>query len=299
MTDYGFKVGSNLYTDDDKDLPFTSKYSSLKLYKWGDAQFTTDGSGAGSVSVSHGLDYTPIVVVFKKFTAQYTFLSATTYPNSYRLVNSQNAYDTSGFYQYADGSQLTIYATGASATTTYYFRYMIFVDLSKDYSSTTGLSLTGDFGFKVSKPGKDVFTSEEYEMAYSSKYKSLQFYDNHILSSSLTLPAMYATKYDTDAEEATYVDFNHSLGYPPFFLVYSDLASAYLYEVPFLQIEPYGPTYEGVAEVSAWCDASRVRVLFRRLSKANSGETYGYSYSATTISVKVIIFAESLTLTAS
>lgn len=307
MPDYGFKVGSNLNTDDDKDLPFTSKYSALKIYKWGDAQFTTDGSGTGAVNITHDLGYTPIVAVFKKFTAQYTFLSATTYPNAYRLVNSENSYDVSGFFQYADDSKIRIYTqaigggggTSPSPNTTYYFRYMIFVDLSQSFSSGSTIGITGDFGFKASKPGKNVFSSEEYDMEYSSKYKALQFYDNHILSSSLTLPAMFASRYDTEVEEATYVDFNHNLGYAPFFLVYSDLASAYLYEVPFLQVEPYALSYEGVSEVSAWCDSSRVRVLFRRLSKVNSGATYGESYSSTTISIKVIIFAESLTGTAS
>ena len=175
---------------------------------------------------------------------------------------------------------------------------MLFVDLSQAFSDASNIVLTDDFGFKVSKPGKNVLTGEEYEMAYSSKYKALQYYPNHVLSSSLTLPAMWADVTDTSVQEATYVDFNHSLGYAPFFMAFSNLGTAYLYEIPYIKTDQIGVCRSGTEEVSAWCDSSRVRVVFNR--ESNSCEsTYGEIYSAKTVSIKVIIFAEDLTGSAS
>ncbi len=296
MADHGIKVGSNLNTNTDAQLNLTSKYSSLKIYKWGNAQFTTDGDGVGSVTIGHDLDYAPMVMVFKKFTAQLTFLSATTYPNSFRPVNTSSSYDSADYFKFStDDAELVIATVSAAASTTFYFRYMIFVDLSQAFSDASNIALTDDFGFKVSKPDKNVLTGEEYDMALSSKYKALQYYPNHVEASSLTLPAMWASAYDREVQEATYVDFNHNLGYQPFFLVYSDLATAYLYEVPFVSGVQYLVfDYLGHEEVSAWCDSSRVRVFFNRKSHAPSGEIYGTFYSAKTVSIKVIIFAENL-----
>lgn len=302
MANYGIKVGTDINTDTDLTLKLTSKFSSLKMFKWGNAQFTTDGSGGGSVTINHGLGYTPIAMVFKKCTAQYTFLSSTQYSNAFRQVGRfLNSYDTPqmGFHFSTDDTNLTIstvtpFESSHSPSTTYYFRYIIFVDKSEAFSSASNISLTGDYGFKISKSGKEVTTAEEYDMALSSKYKSLQYYEGHIESSSLTLPEMWATKTDTTVEEATYVDFNHNLGYPPFFLVYSDLDTAYLYETPYFDLDPSGLTYKGIEEVSSWCDSSRVRVLFRRKS-ISLDDANGTEYSEKAISINVIIFAESLT----
>lgn len=306
MSIYGMKVGSNLSTDSDLILKLTSEKSNLKLFRWGDAQFTTNGSGVGSVTINHGLGFTPICIVMKKFTAQYTFLSATSYTNAFRNIPSYNSYDNpkSGFTFDADDTNLVISTEnfglgGPANNTTYYFRYMILVDLSDDFSGQSNVSLTGDSGFKISKPGKSVFDGQEYDMAKSSKYKSLQFYSNHILESSLTLPEMWANSVDTYEEEATYVDFNHNLGYAPFFLFYTDYdilgIGGDLFEMPVINVSNAGGgNFNGLTEISGWSDANRVRVLFKRISQRISG-SYGEVYSAKTINIKVIIFAENLT----
>lgn len=310
MGNYGIKIGDNIQTDSDLDLQFSSEFSSLKIYKWGNAQFTTDANGIGEVTIEHNLSYTPIVIVYQKFTGQYTFLSSTTYPNSYTLLGQKNSYNSTSWVMqfYANNEELVIQTlniggdpldNGVLPNTTYYFRYYILVDKSEVYSSTSNISLTGDYGFKVSKPGKDVLTAKEYDMAYSSKYKALQFFENHILSSSLTLPAMWASYNDIEVEEATYVDFNHNLGYPPLFLAYADtddLGSTAIREVPFLNIYPLsfilGSVYE---EISVWSDSSRVRVLFKRYSNypVTDGSS-AYAFEEETINIKVIIFAEDL-----
>src|SRR3972149_11662685 len=95
--DRGIKVGSNINTNTDLQLKLTSKFSSLKLYKWVDAQMTTDGSSFGSVEIEHDLGYTPIFQVWQKSTAQFTFLSGTSYPNSFCLLGSRiNSYILDG-----------------------------------------------------------------------------------------------------------------------------------------------------------------------------------------------------------
>lgn len=308
MSNYGIKTGSNVDTDTDKQAKLTSKFSSLKLFKWGNAQFTTNGSGVGSVTIPHGLNYTPIVMVFQKFTAQYTFLASTQYPNAFKPVGYWNSYgDNEGHYFYVDDTNLTISSIGAigfpgggpAPNTTYYFRYMIFVDLSEAFSDASNISLTGNYGFKVAKPGKNVLTAEEYDMALSSKYKMLQLFENHIQESTLTLPGMWATYHDQFEESATYVDFEHNLDYPPFFLFYTDIDDNYgvdsLSEGPYQDFS-YLPidTWQGIEEVSAWSDASRVRIMFRRESTWISGDA-GKVYEGKTINIKCVIFAEDLT----
>jgi hypothetical protein len=311
MGNYGIKIGDNIQTDSDLDLQFSSEFSSLKLYKWGNAQFTTDASAIGSVEIEHDLDYTPIVFVYQKFNGQYTFLSSTTYPDSFSLVGQLNSYNpTSWLMQfYANDEKIVIQTLNIGGSsldnevlpnTTYYFRYYILVDKSQVYSAGSNIDLSGDYGFKVSLPGKDVKTAEEYDMAYSSKYKALQFYGNHILSSTLTLPAMWATYQDDEVEAATYVDFNHNLGYQPLVLAYADtddLGVTGLREIPFLKIFPLsfvlGSVYE---ELSVWADSSKVRVLFKRYSNypVLDGSS-AYAFAEKTVNVKVIIFAEDLT----
>lgn len=312
MGNYGIKIGDNIQTDSDLDLQFSSEFSSLKFYKWGNAQFTTDANGIGEVTIEHNLNYTPVFFAFHKTTAQYEFLSATSYPNAYIPISNYtiSSYDETrgGIICYADNDKIYIstfiggspFGGGIDPNTTYYFRYYILVDKSEAFSSASNVNLTGDYGFKVSLPGKDVLTAEEYDMAYSSKYKALQFFENHILSSSLTLPAMWASYDDTSVEAATYVDFNHNLGYPPFFLVYADI------EYPSLSLSgfgetPYLLTLPGTIftvpweEISGWSDSSRVRVLFKRQSDIPVIDgTSNSAFEAKTINIKVIIFAEDL-----
>ena len=301
--DNGIRIGTNADTNTDFQVKFTTKYSTLKLLKWGNAKLVTDGSGDGSVDVYHGLGYAPIVVVFRKFTAQYTLLSSTTYANCFYDANSINAYVTDGtFDYYADKEKIHIFGPSVGGISNgsrtpnkeYEFRYMIFVDPSELFGSQPNAPLNRNFGFKSAKIGKNVLIAREFEMNYSSKYRALQYFENHIEGASLTLPAMQATTYDPVADEATYVDFEHNLGYPPFFMVFSDLGGSSIYEVPYLEVgTPVSSSYEGYEEVSAWCNSERVRVLFHRQSSTVSDD-YGQSYSAKTINIYVIIFAENL-----
>ncbi len=301
MGNYGLKIGPNIERNTNLELDFTSKLSSLKLYKWGNVELTTDGSAEGDVEIYHNLGYVPVSLVFKRFDGQFTFLSATEYKNAWHDAESNNSYDSAGvFFVDRDTQKIRIHTQaiggiggGPSPNTTYFFRYMIFVDKSEAFSLRSNVAFTKNIGFKAAMPGKDVLLAKEHDLDYSSKYKALQYYDKHIKSSSLTLPTMWASFTDQDAQEATYVDFEHGLGYPPFFLVFSDLGTAYLYEVPYFNVFPSGLSYEGVEEISAFCDKDRIRVLWQRQSTYISGTT-GEVFSNKTISIAVIIFAESL-----
>ncbi len=301
MSDYGIKVGPNINTDTDAQLNLTSKYSSLKLFKWGNASFTTNGSGVGSTSITHGLGYAPISMVFRKHTAKWvggTDLPTTEFPNAFSHIGALNWYaggnKSIDFRVKVDDDKLYIEDGGIgnlANNTTYNFRYYILVDLSQAFSSASNLVLTNDYGFKISKPGKNVLTAEEYDMAYSSKYKALQYYANHVQDQDLTLPAMFASPYDDYVEEVVYVDFEHNLGYAPLYLAYVSEDSSVYTTVPFYAEDAVDNFKYSVAGFS---DANRIRIYFWRASTYAIGILWS-DWAAVTANFKCIIFAEDLT----
>lgn len=302
MERISFAIGSNVLTDTNLEKKYERDFSTLKLYKWGVAKLVTDGTGEGEKDIFHGLKYAPIVVVFRKFTAQYTFLSSQQFPNAYFQTDTLNAYVTDGdFFYYADKEKLHIFGPSIGGlsngsrlpNTEYEFSYMIFADATEILNPQADVVSTKNSGFKVSKLTKNVLNDKDFNMNYTSKHRAIQYYPNHIKEASLTLPAMNASLVDTDVDEATYVDFEHNLGYPPFFLVWSDLGGSNLYEVPYKEVSPAGLSFDGYEEISSWCDRERIRVLFHRNSAAVS-EAHGQSYPAKTVSISVIIFAENL-----
>ena len=86
MGDYGLKVstpGTSVLTQIDKDILFSTKYSTLKINTSGFATVSTNGSGNGTTTVAHNLGYAPAFIAFQKTTASFSFLGTTTYPNAY------------------------------------------------------------------------------------------------------------------------------------------------------------------------------------------------------------------------
>lgn len=291
MGDYGIQVsdpGENVLTQIYETARFSTKHSTLKIYMMGNASFTTNGSGVGSVEIPHDLDYAPAFYAFNKRTYQDTFFSATTYSNCFFTIG--------GFY-----SQFDIYSTadvlhiGTSyaldPNTTYYFRYYILVDLAGAFSGTSGIAMSNDYGLKVSKPGVDVLTGKEYQMAYSSKYKSLQFFKESFQAETMTLPGFAASEVDTEVRAGTYIDFNHGLDYPPFFLAfYRD--SSFMDEIHYREapgIRLYGNSATQ-SEIYAFADSTRVRVICNNYAQyplATPAE-------ARTYEVKLYVFTENL-----
>lgn len=299
MANYGIKVGSNLNTNTDAQLKETSKYSSLKVYRWGETAPATLVSDQATTTVAHDLNYAPSILVFAEKTA-----------GTFEPVGGND--NISGTFAYSDEDNLYIQAFNAYGKITQMpgCKYYILVDKAEDFNGTSNIALTGDYGFKVSNPGVSVLTGQEYQMNESSKYKALQYFSESIKTETLTLPAMFADFTDQDVEEEQHIDFNHGLGYPPMFIAWFYAASTYR-EIPYAEyssvlasdlvtLSPYTS-----ASVSAFCDSTKIRVTFHRQS---IWDHYGWvaggygshasgaavSHAASTITVKVLPFAENL-----
>ena len=188
-------------------------------------------------------------------------------------------------------TNLIITALGATPSTTYTFRYYIFVDLARSYSSSSGLTNTKDYGFAVAKQDKDVLTCEDYDLKYSSKYKALQFYLESRQSASLTLPSMNASRVDTSQDEGTYVDFYHGLGYPPLWQAeFTSNVDGLSSSIPYDKIE--SNVFFGY-NVCGFCDSTRIRISFYRHSEYISTTRYG-NWIDETITISVLPFTTNL-----
>jgi hypothetical protein len=299
MADYGIKIGDNISTDTDRLLKFTSKYPSLKIYKWGETASKTLSGDTATREVAHDLDYAPSILVFAEKTA-----------NTFQPLGGND--DISGTFAYADEDKLYIQTYNAYGKLTVLpaCKYYILVDKAEAFSGESGISLTNDYGFKVSPNGKDVLNSEEYELSESSKYRSLQYFSESIKLNTLTLPEMWAEFPDEQVTESTYVDFNHGLGYPPLFIAWFYTGSIYK-EIPYAEYQSIllsdlvNSDYYTKYLVSATCDATKIRVTFTRVTKYDyyqwvdsgygdhsSGD--GPVFSEQTITIKVLPFAENL-----
>lgn len=307
MLHHGIKVskpGQNVLVSNDIDTVFSSKFSTLKLLYWGNITLTTNGAGNGQAVYNHNLNYAPAHYVFLKGTAQFTYLDAASYPNSFTPVTQVPCnWIPMPFNAYTSSTQLVINAVGALPNTTYTFRYYILVDRAVDYAGDAGISLVNGYGLKVSKAGYDVKTAKEYQMAYSQKYKSLQYYPENYKVQNLSLPEFAGNVFFNPRKAGTYVDIAHGLGYAPFFLAFAD-------NFPFIggvEGNVLVPTYSGhgsvsqtgYAAVEAFCDATRVRVSFYEESGVtqtgiDNGVYTGDIFPAATVTIRVIIFTENL-----
>lgn len=301
--DVGFQIAnSDLNTDTDLEMAFTSKFGVLKAYRWGTVTVTPDGDGDGYVDITHDLNYAPSFLIFGKLL-----------DNSWYPIGSSNdlGYGDSaaGVFGISDSSKLRIQTIGgysklASIART--FRYYILVDKAQDFNGDTNVSLTGDVGYKQADDDTNVFEAKEYDLKYSTKYKALQYYEESIKESTLSLPAMFASIDDQDVEEYHYVDFYHGLGYPPMFFAWFKTSND-LIEIPYSQFSSVlgsdyiTQSYYTSYEVSAVCDSTKIRIQFKRRSIFDyylylDENTYSYeTFSAESIDIKVLPFAENLT----
>lgn len=296
------KPGDDVKTVADKELVYSTKYSMLKIFLQNTLSITTNGSGNGSGSVAHGLTFAPAHLVFRKCTAQWNFFAATTYSNSYVPVGQPNpwgGYDDAleipkgNFSAWTDATNLNVQISGADASTTYEFKYYILLDLTGNFTGSNPAITDQDWGLRISKPGIDVKTAKEFELAYSSKYKALQYFDVSQKKQAITLPAIAASRMDTYVMEGTYIDFNHGFGYPPLYMVYysSNLSGTFSF---LIEAPDYSENSIDIPNryVACFADATRVRVSFNRVA-AQSITSYD-SLPEETITVRVFIFAEDL-----
>lgn len=292
MNNIGVKTSADksIFTDKDHELTMSSKFTAFKIFKTGVVQ--TDGSGF--VEVKHGLGFTPTFSVFRMGSATWqetlTGVDSNTYNNVYfpsltghhSWVANQNLVETS-----TSINSLYIESGGANI----YYKYYIFYDLGQFFSDVPGSNL-GNQGLKVSFNNKNVLTSGDYNMGFTSKYKILQFNKFKSGQTQMTLPALKGSQFsDPTPQEATYLDIFHGMGYPPFFLAFNidpSYSSTIWREIP-----DNGDSAVGVVDkVSSWCDATRIRISWwRKTSYAT-----GVSHNATTITIKWLIFDEDLRL---
>jgi len=296
---YGLKIStpnSDVESQSDANLAFSSKYPSLKMIKSGDISVTTDGSGNGTNSVAHNLGFAPAYFAFHKATAQWTLLDGSSYANSYisdpGTVNQWGSDYHHTIHVYTDATNIYLQAKSAQASTTYTIHYLLFMDLAESYSGND-IVVDNDWGFKVSRDGIDVLEAKQHQLSYSSRYKAIQYYDVNFKVHTLTLPPMWSSVVDTQADEGTYVDINHGLGYPPFFLAF--FRSTYInptisLSVPFMGVSGIDVFAYGIA---SFCDATRIRISFWRESIYLLGPQPNFNYEESVV-IKVYIFTEDL-----
>jgi len=305
MAHFGLKFsdsGEDVGSAEDKDLVYSTKFSTLKLYSWDDTTLTTDGGGDGTREITHSLGYAPAFFTFNKCTASWSFMDGSSYSNAYVPdVGTWNLWADDAYHHaihaYSDSSKFYFQARDATASKTYNLRYYLLADLAEDFSGSGGPTTSENYGLKISKPGVDVKTAQEYELAYSTKYKALQYHNVSFKTHSLTLPGIWASCYDTSVEEGTYVDINHGLGYPPLFLAFFEsdgngpITSGVHLQVPFA-------THNSIDlfnySVAGFCDSTRVRLSFYRNAIFALGTNQQNFTANETITLRCYIFTEDL-----
>jgi hypothetical protein len=303
MPDYGMKVGADLNNDTDLELKLTSSKNALKVIAWKNATFNTDGSGNGSVTIPHNLGFAPLHLIQRKVTAQWTLLDGSSYTDSFVPLGGHNQWAGAGHVNinaWADDTNLYIESVDGPLSATLNFRYFICVDLTEEFAGSDGVQHLSDYGFKAANPDIDVLTAKEYQLAYSSRYKSLQLYRENQKSETLFLPEMRASFSSPDIEEGAYVDFLHGLGYPPLVLPYfssnvdllSPSDSGSIFQAPFDLPSPLGNL---LYSVHCFADDERIRVSFWRSSALLSpSPSIDGEWDDETITVKILVFAENL-----
>lgn len=307
MGDWGLRIsqtGVDAKTAAGTQLQFSSKYSTLKILNEGTTSLTTDGSGNGTASVAHNLGYAPAHYVWLLGTANFPFLDSGTYGTAYAPITQSGGLwlaNQGAISAYTNSGSLIITAGSAAATTTYNFKYYYLVDLGQAYSGTAGITLVDDYGLKVSKDTYDVKSSPEYNMVYSQKYKSLQYYDVLYGTASISLPLAYADPLQQTVETGSYIDILHGLGYPPFFLAWGfnfplmgTLANQNVFAPQLSGRAVLAAHQAGSAVIDGWCDATRVRLTFYEKSTATANNVNGPQFAAKTVTFKYIIFTEDL-----
>jgi hypothetical protein len=295
MGDYGirFSPGYNVFNATEDQLRFNTKYAVLKAFKWGDLTFNPSTNG----SYNHNLGYAPSFFGFRKLgDNSFALLGAGTSMEGDTLAITGDPEEYFGVSLYTDSTKIQVLTdtfwnySKASGT----IRYYLMADRAQQFTGDDGMSMEDKAGIRFAPSGKNVLTAKEYELAFSTKYKIIQYYPESVKSATLTLPALWSSYFDTDNDEYTYVDFTHGFNFPPFFRAWYHTGDNLLREIPFNVIGSYGiaPNDLGYInqEVSAACNDSKIRVLFRRQSIYTVAGNDSYldgAFSATTITVVV------------
>lgn len=113
----------------------------------------------------------------------------------------------------------------------------------------------GDYGIKVSIPGKGITTTDIRELLLSSKFPMLKYHSDN--TNSITLVSGDTNKY---------VDFTHGLGYVPAFISYIK-SGDYIYNINSINDTSLYGAY-------SWADSTKVRCGFGYYTGAHNQLNY-------------------------
>lgn len=301
MENYGISVssaGQDALLQRQRDRSYDSKFSTLKIYIRKYISITTNGSGAGSGGIVHNLGYCPTFYVWRKATASFSFLDASSYTNAFHPVPGTYTPWTTFHHTtvcYSDRNRLRVEIQGAN-NTTYNFLCYIFVDQG-EFNQKNGIQTLSDYGLKTTLKNNDVQTTREQKVGFSSEYDTLQYFPGMITDyGTINLPAIGADFFDQNPQEGTYIDFMHTLGYPPFFLAFAEESgTSDRYSLPFGSLPILGGDGTNFA-LTGWADKQRIRITFYRKA-AYPGPPFSGNFDASgNIGIRLFVFTENLGL---
>lgn len=123
---YGFKVskpGKDVLTSDEDDLIFSDSYNSLKASARGSGTITTNGSGAATKNIAHGLGYIPTYRLYMEVVA-----GSGKWFDSANLSDTLDPANTVRLFTRIDATNLTIQIDSGAASTAYKYYYFLFYD---------------------------------------------------------------------------------------------------------------------------------------------------------------------------
>jgi len=199
MGDWGAKVsikGIPVETAADHQLLFNSSWPLLKIHKQGSATITDTTKDV--VITTHDLGYEPMFLVYAP-----SGVNATS--SQSRLITVPALINDTDLMWFGD-----YYSEPAGSIDVYYyiFRY----DMTTNFTSgTVGITsatanVADDYGFKISKEGKDTSSTDGKDFVIHSSYRS---------------PQIHKTFYKNQTSEGWSEEILHGLTYEPYFLFYT------------------------------------------------------------------------------
>ncbi len=280
MNDFGIKVSKSGYdvnVASDEDLSYSSKFKGLKILEIGTSSVTiTNGNTESNEwSHAHGLNYRPAYIIYVKqdiggndcfvnspMLREWSGTRGTNHWNFTPIYNGDSACavdDTNVYFKYR-------LASVSSGTTTIYFTYIIFLD-SIDETTSAGPALTDSVGMKISSPGSDIYSSEEYDLHFTSARKQFNVVKSGTGTVSLGtltgVPVAKGTECDMDTETVT-ATIAHGLDYVPAFFVYVENVN--LGDVP---ANTFGLSPQWKMNMSAGADITNAIFLSSYINSTN------------------------------
>ena len=241
------KPSGNIDTDLSKDLAFDSDYPCFNVIQETDVDFTTNGSGVGSVTYNHNLGYIPMYQVWIQE-------KGSTYLNGMWALLSQSA---SGSIAYATTTTIEIFADFALNSTKYDFHIIIFGNTPDNVSASGNNNISG--AMKIAKDSVDLETATDIrQLAFQSGKHTLKFDADNSGTDSITVAA----------GGGDYIDITHDIGYTPIVFV-KDVSDTVGGSATSKMLPVF---YEGANNAFYAVDSSKIRVVV---------DNYGFGASVT------------------